>query len=179
MIAEVFKHKGDFDSHTKENRALRFIHKYFEAVTGDLSLSYSDTKFYAPNAIFFDTKNVTYSGAAAIKIWMQKLFSPFDKISVDGMSFTVIDETTDLNTLFTATVETMFKFFVKADPQPIQVPRLFVFEIRDSESADGFEGLQFSDIKLYWDTALLSNEIGRRKMQNKSTVVSNDEDSQI
>jgi hypothetical protein len=163
MTAIIFKHKGNFDSHTKENRALRFIHKYVKAVSADLSLPYSDTKFYAPAAVFFDTKNVTYSGAAAIKTWMLKLFSPFDKVELEGMSFIVMDESTKSNALYTATVETMVKFFVKGDPVPISVPRMFIFEIRDSVSDDGFDGLQFFDIKLYWDTALLSNEIKRRR----------------
>ena len=165
MAAIIFKHKGNFDSHTKENRALRFVHKYVKAVGADLSLPYSDTKFFAPSAVFFDTKNVTYTGAAAIKTWMLKLFSPFDKMELDGMNFIVIDESTESNALYTATVETMVKFFVKGDPVPIFVPRLFIFEIRDSVSEDGFDGLQFYDIKLYWDTALLSNEIKRRREQ--------------
>ncbi|RFU26288.1 hypothetical protein B7463_g10043, partial [Scytalidium lignicola] len=163
MAAIIFKHKGDFNSQTKENRALRFVHKYIKAVTSDLSLPYPDTKFYAPSAIFYDTTNVTYTGAEAIKTWMLKLFSPFDKVELRGMSFVVIDETTETGALYTATVETMVKFFVKGDPEPILVPRLFVFEIRDSVSDNGFDGLQFFNVKLYWDTALLLNEIKRRR----------------
>lgn len=163
MAAIIFKHKGEFNSQTKQNRALRFVHEYIKAVTSDPSLSYSDTKFYAPSSIFFDTTNVTYSGAEAIKTWMIKLFSPFDKVDLQGMSFIVIDESTENKALYTATVETMMKFYVKGDPSPILVPRLFIFEIRDSDSDDGFDGLQFFDIKLYWDTALLTNEIKRRR----------------
>ncbi|KAK9481779.1 hypothetical protein V1527DRAFT_478567 [Lipomyces starkeyi] len=163
MAATIFKHKGDFDGHTKENRAVRFVHKYIAEVSADLSLPYSDTKFYAPSAIFFDTTNVTYVGAAAIKTWMCALFSPFDKVSLHALSLIVIDESTETKALYTAIVETMVNYFVKGDPLPISVPRIFVFEIRDSESEDGFDGLQFFDIKLYWDPALLSNEIKRRR----------------
>jgi hypothetical protein len=57
----------------------------------------------------------------------------------------------------------MVKYFVKGDPVPISVPRIFVFKIKDTESEDGFDGLQFFNVKLYWDTALLSNEIRRRR----------------
>jgi len=163
MTAVVFRHIGNFYQHTKESRALRFVYKYIKAVSDDLSLPYSPTKFYAPDAVFFDTTNVTYNGATAIKMWMLKLFSPFDKVSLEGMSFVVIDESTDGKTLYTAMVETMVKYFVKSDPKPISVPRLFVFQIEDSKSEDGFDGLQFFNVKLYWDTALLSNDIRRRQ----------------
>lgn len=172
MAAIIFKHEGEFDSQTKENRALRFVHKYIKAVTSDLSLPYSDTKFYAPSSIFFDTTNVTYHGAEAIKAWMLNLFSPFDRVDLQGMSFMVIDESTENTAFYTATVETMVKFYVKGDPSPILAPRLFVFEIRDSESDDGFDGLQFFNIKLYWDTALLTNEIKRRR-EEKGEVIGN------
>ena len=165
MAATVFKHKGEFDDHTRENRALRFIHQYIAAVSTDLSLPYSATKFYAPSAIFFDTKNINYIGADAIKTWMLELFSPFDKVTLDAMSFTVIDESAERRSFYTVNFEAMANYFVKGDPVPISVPRIFVFEIRDSESEDGFDKLQFFDVKLYWDTALLSNEIRRRQEQ--------------
>ncbi|KAK9481816.1 hypothetical protein V1527DRAFT_478410 [Lipomyces starkeyi] len=138
MAATIFKHKGDFDGQRRR------------------SLPYSNTKFYAPSAIFFDTTNVTYVGAAAIKTWMLALF-------LLSTNLLVIDESTETKALYTAIVETMVNYFVKGDPVPISVPRIFVFEIMDSESEDGFDGLQFFDIKLYWDPALLSNEIKRRR----------------
>jgi hypothetical protein len=165
MAATVFKHTGDFDTHTKENRALRFVHKYFSDVTGSLELAYPDTQYYAPSAVFFDTKNVTYTGAKNIKTWMLELFSPFDKLELKGMSFLVVDESSPptRQSLYTVNAETMVSYYVKGDPVPILVPRFFVFEIRDGEGGEGWDGLQFFDIKLYWDTALLVEEIKRRK----------------
>ena len=97
---------------------------------------------------------------------MDECIYPFDKVELRGMSFVVIDETTETKALYTATVETMMTFYVKGDPEPISVPRLFVFEISDSESDDGFDGLQFFNVKLYWDTALLVNEIKRRREES-------------
>jgi len=163
MAAVVFKHTGDFDARTKENRALRFVHKYFADVSGSLKLEYPDTQYYALSAVFFDTKNVTYTGAKDIKTWMLKLFSPFDKLALTGMSFLLIDESIPGKSLYTVNAETMVSYYVKGDPVPILVPRLFVFEIRDGENGEGWDGLQFFDIKLYWDTALLIDEIKKRK----------------
>jgi hypothetical protein len=165
MAATVFKHTGAFDMHTKENRALRFVHKYFSDVTGSLELTYPDTQYYAPSAVFFDTKNVTYTGAKNIKTWMLKLFSPFDKLELKGMSVLVVDESSSSTgkSLYTVNAETMVSYYVKGDLVPILVPRFFVFEIRDGENEEGWDKLQFFDIKLYWDTALLVDEIKRRK----------------
>jgi hypothetical protein len=162
MAASIFRHKGDWSSHTEENRALRFIHAYTEDVTGNLDLNSSDTKFYAPTAVFFDTTNVTYTGADAIKKWMRELFSKLDKLEADPKSFLVIDESTASKKLYTVNAEFNFRYFVKGDPSPIVVPRMFIFEIRNKESEDGFDDLQFFDIKLYWDTAQLKDEIKRR-----------------
>jgi len=166
MTAAVFKHTGDFDAHTKDNRALRFVHKYFTDVTSSLELEYPDNQYYAPSAVFFDTKNVTYNGAKNIKTWMLELFSPFDKLGLEGMSFLVVDESNSSTgkSLYTVNAETMVSYYVKGDPIPILVPRLFVFEIRDGEDREGWDGLQFFNIKLYWDTALLVEEIKKRKL---------------
>lgn len=163
MSATIFKHQGDFDPCTKNIRALRFIHNYFEAVSADLSLPYPDTKYYAPSTTFFDTKNVTYHGASTIKTWMLELFSPFDKVALKAFSIILIDESTEKQVFYTVTVETMVSFFMKGDEVPISVPRIFVFEIKDTETEDGYDGLQFSKVSLYWDTALLVNEISRRR----------------
>jgi hypothetical protein len=162
MAGSIFRHKGDWSPHTEENRALRFIHAYVGDVTGNLNLDSSDTKFYAPSAVFFDTTNVTYTSAGAIKKWMRQLFSKVDKLEADAKSFLVIDESTSYKTLYTVNAEFNFRYFVKGDPSPILVPRMFVFEIRDKESEDGFDDLQLYDVKLYWDTALLKDEIRRR-----------------
>lgn len=117
---------------------------------------------YAPSAVFFDTTNVTYTGADVIKKWMRQLFSKLDKLEADPKSFLVIDESTANKALYTVNAEFNFRYFVKGDPSPILVPRIFVFEIRDKESEDGFDDLQLFDIKLYWDTAQLKDEIRRR-----------------
>jgi hypothetical protein len=144
------------------------VHKYFSDVTGSLALSYPDTQYYSASAKFFDTKNRTYVGAKAIKKWMRELFSPFDRLSLVGMSFLVVEEDSvegvgNLERTWTVIAETMVGYYIKGDPEAILVPRLFVFVIKEGESGDGWDGLQFFDVKLYWDTALLLDEIKRRK----------------
>jgi hypothetical protein len=167
MAATVLRHNGELTTATDSNRALHFVRLYFDSVVSDLSIPNSATKFYSPTARFFNTNNVTYNGADNIKTWMQELFSPFRKISVKGMSFLVIDESTEGQEVYTVNAETMVGYFVKGEGdmwnEPITVPRLFVFEIRKAVTEDAEIALQFVDIKLYWDTALLTKEMVKRK----------------
>ena len=165
--ATIFRHKGGWGSETRNHRALRFIEAYAHDVVADLSLPYSATKFYSPSCIFFDTTNVAYTGATEIKKWMQQLFSPFDKVEFEGLSFLVIDEAESDQSdapYYTVNAEFMAKYYLKGDSdQPVQVPRLFVFTIGKSETEDGFDGLQFVDVKLYWDTSPVKDEMKRRR----------------
>lgn len=82
-----------------------------------------------------------------------------------------MDESKNGEELYTVNAETMVGYFVKGEgemwKEPIWVPRLFVFEIRNAVSEDAEMGLQFVDIKLYWDTALLGKEITMRKSGGK------------
>lgn len=162
--ATLFKHKGNWGSETRNHRALRFIETYANELVADLSLPYSATKYYSPSCIFFDTTNVTYTGATEIKAWMQQLFSPFDKVEFEGLSFLVIDESDAQGErpYYTVNAEFMAKYYFKGDLEPVQVPRLFVFTIGKSETEDGFDGLQYVDVKLYWNTSPVKDEIKRR-----------------
>jgi len=148
MAPTVFPYKGDFDAHTRDNRALRFIEAYANNIVSDLTLSYPDTLWYSPDCVFFDTTNVTYIGAKDIKTWMIKLFSPFDRVALEALTFLVIDDTSDKGG-FDCTVYTewMVAYYLKNDPNPIFAPRMFVFRIKEGES--GFDGLQYVDVKLY------------------------------
>jgi hypothetical protein len=167
MTITIFRHKGHWDSQTHQNRALRFIESYTLAVESDLSLTYPSTKYYSPTCPFYDTTNVIYAGADAIKAWMLHLFSPFDKVHLEGMSFMVVDESENGKAAFTVNAEFMATYWLKGDERPIEAPRLFVFTIEDGETEDGEDGLQFSEVHLYWDTALVANEAKRRAVLRK------------
>jgi len=168
MSVTVLKHEGDWPSETNTNRGLHFLKTYSDTVLSDLTLPYSATKFYSPNSVFFNTTNKTYTGAVAIKAWMKELFSLFDKVESDPMSFMVVDESAAAGKpKYTITAEFMWRYYFKGDPEPAVAPRLFVFEIGESESEDGFDGLQFTAVKLYWDTALVMHDRAKRQAAAK------------
>jgi len=148
MAPTVFRYKGGFDSHTREHRALRFIEAYAKEITSDLTLNYPDTKWYSLDCVFFDTTNVTYFGAKDIKTWMLKLFSPFDRVGLEALTFQIVDDSDD-NGDFDCTVHTewMVAYYLKGDLKPIYAPRMFVFKIKEGDG--GFDGLQYVNVKLY------------------------------
>jgi hypothetical protein len=161
MPPTIFRHSGPYNP-------LRFIEAYTNEVSASLTLSYPDTRYYSPTRNFFDTTNKTHIGATAIKAWMLKLFSPISRVDMDPTSFLVLDESQDEQE-WTVCFECMVEYFLKDDGKeggegvPILAPRIFVFTIGEEEAGTGgFDGLQFRDVKLYWDTALVSNEMKRR-----------------
>jgi hypothetical protein len=172
MPPTIFRHSGPYSTETRSQRPLRFIEAYTNEVSSSLTLSYPDTQYYSPTCNFFDTTNKNYVGATAIKTWMLKLFSPFSKVGIEPTSFLVIDEGGDEKE-WTVYFECMVDYYLKADQEkgrdevPILAPRIFVFVIgEEEEGSGGFDGLQFRDVKLYWDTALVSNEVKRRATDN-------------
>jgi len=176
MTATIFRHTGHWDYQSRQNRALRFVESYGSEVQTDLRISYSATKYYAPTCTFFDTTNVAYHGAPEIKAWMQSLFSSFDKIEFIGRSFLVIEEQGETaSPAYTVNAEFMATYYVRGDPEPVSIPRLFVFTIGSSLSDDGFDGLQFLNVKLFWDTHPVKEKMKKSiadsgKAQTASTV---------
>jgi hypothetical protein len=164
MPVTVFRHDGDWDEHTRSNKFLNYIETYVLEVGLDTTLPYPNTKWYSPHAVFRDTTNVTYTGADAIKTWMLQLFSPFDKVTLQGLSFQVVDESDGPVVKATVNAEFQVAYYLHGDPEPVFAPRLFVFTIENAEGEgdEAYEGLQFTKILLYWDPALVKNEVVRR-----------------
>jgi hypothetical protein len=175
-MAAIVHHIGPLDASSHQNRALRFVESYSTEICQDLTLPYSPTKYFSPTCDFQDTTDVTYQGADAIKAWMQQLFSPFDRLDIPTRKAIVIEHSTSKDSrndgieqspIYTVVVEHDAYHWFKGDAEPIVVPRAMIIEISESVTDDGFDGLQFSSVRLYWNTALLVEERKRRVEGNK------------
>jgi hypothetical protein len=97
---------------------------------------------------------------------MQRLFSPFDKLDFAVISCFSVNESdpNDKKPRYIVIGEFLGKHWFKGDPEPILAPRLMVFNIDVSETEDGFDGLQYSSVRLYWNTSLVKDERMRRTL---------------
>lgn len=147
---------------------MRYIEHYVLDVGMDTKLLYPKRKYYSSECVFRNTTNVTYVGADAIHEWMLRLFAPFEKLTLEGLSFQIVDESEGENIKYTVNAEFQMKYFLHGDPEPILAPRLFVFTIENADSSDAWDGLQFTKVLLYWDTALVMNEVKKRTAAKKA-----------
>jgi hypothetical protein len=175
MPVAIYRHDGDWTEETRENRSLRYIEHYILDVEMDTRLLYPNRKYYSSDCVFRDTTDVTYVGADAIHDWMLKLFAPFSKVTLEGLSFQVVDESEGEKSKYTVNAEFQVKYFLHADPEPIFAPRLFVFTIENADSPEAWDGLQFTKVLLYWNPALVGNEVKRRAAAKETEQSSKEE----
>jgi hypothetical protein len=109
---------------------------------------------------FYDTTNVTYTGATNIIEWMRQLFAPFSKLEFECINALVIDWASDQQNgpKYTVIGEFDAYYWFKGDSERISVPRMMIFEIGSRSSDDAVYGLQYAGVKLYWNTAILKDE---------------------
>ncbi|KAH6692160.1 hypothetical protein DL95DRAFT_430556 [Leptodontidium sp. 2 PMI_412] len=154
MTVTVLRYHGEWDATSRENRALRFVEPYTKEMTSNLTLLYASTKYFSPSCAFHDTTNVTYRGAENITTWVRGLFSLCIAV---GES-----EEQGNSPKYTVIGEFHGKYWFRGDGEPILAPRAVFFTIVASETEDGFDGLQFSELNLYWNTVLVKDEKVRR-----------------
>lgn len=186
-VGPILTHTGPFDSRTRADPTLNFFEKYVHSIE-TLNLTNQYPNFYAPNSTFYNANGTAYVGGPAIATFIEGLFTPFNKIIVNEHVHRVIpfaatpalgDEgannaqdkinselcmyTTKCNWIFT---EHDFIFFLSPplDGPGIPVRRSMTFLAGPAQVAgQGTDGLQWYEVKVWWDEVVLLNEISRRK----------------
>ena len=123
------------------------------------------TRWYAPKAVYHAQNAVEYHGAEAIGEWMRgPVFGNFERVRHDlGAYWEIIPDQGDSIVFMRATRHVYMKGN-KTEQPDVTVPMLWVCTIGAADSDDGYQGLQFKDIHLGWDTAkvaALMRERGR------------------
>jgi hypothetical protein len=164
IMPTILRHQGPWNTNSRQHPALKFIETYSTEICDDLSLPFAPTRFFSPTCSFYDTSNVTYTGATNIIKWMQGLFAPFSKLDFECINAFVIDWTSDQQhqPKYIVTAEFNAHYWFKGDPDRISVPRIMIFEIGSGSNEDAADGLQYTAVRLYWNTAILKDERLRR-----------------
>lgn len=93
---------------------------------------------------------------------MKRVFGQFEKIVMEPRFFQVIDESEAVARKYTVIAELMVSYYPKGDPEPVLAPRLMVFSIVDGVDEEAYEGLNFEEVYLGWNTGVVKEEIVKR-----------------
>ena len=88
--------------------------------------------------------------------WMKKLFGQFERLRHDILNLWEIKQDDDSSLLFVQMVRNVWTLGNKADKPEVSAPTFWVCRIFTADDEHAFGGLQFKEVWLYWDTALLA-----------------------
>lgn len=88
--------------------------------------------------------------------WMKKLFGQFEGLRHDIVNIWEIRQNDNSSTLFVQMVRNIWIPGNKTEKPEVSAPTFWVCSIGTADNEDAFAGLQFKEVWLYWDTALLA-----------------------
>ena len=157
-----------FTPTTRLEPSLSFLESY-TAHVDSLDLSAPSTTSYSPNATFYNTDGIVYSGGAAIWTWMRGLFGPFAALKHNILSIRLTRdvEVEGAGKGDLVVLETKTSFWLKGadgvrQEEPVVVPRLLSFLVGEAEEGLGTHGRWILEGKVWWDSGVLMREIARR-----------------
>ncbi len=157
-------HRGPWNQISRQSPALKFLEKHFATVDALDFDSSPSSKFYAPNAIFHDTKGDVYISGPNIWNRTKRLLAPFSKVRHEVVEIRVISTPNEKDTVY---AEFVTHFRLKGDESDVVAPRLFIFTISEAESPDATDGLQIHDMSLFWDTSILGRYVTEKKRREE------------
>lgn len=159
----IFTHRGPWDSHSRQSKTLRFVEKYFDTIDSLKVESTPSTAFFAPSAVFHDTKGDVYFSGPHIWDWMKRLFKPFDTILHEVVELRVISEG-DRDVVYG---EFMRHFRLRGDKTEIISPTFVVLTVGPAEEGGGTDGLQAYEVSVFWDTGIVSRYVRSKEDERR------------
>jgi hypothetical protein len=133
----------------------RFFKQYVEAVDSKGYNIGSGLKFYSPDVTFHNQNNAVYHGGEEMWAWMKKLFGVFEQIRHDWIHFVEIERDDGTSQIYTQNVRNLWLLGNKSEEPTVSIPVTMIAVIGKSGREETPEGLEFKEVWLYWDTALL------------------------
>ncbi|OJI88620.1 hypothetical protein ASPTUDRAFT_196156 [Aspergillus tubingensis CBS 134.48] len=122
--------------------------KYVDTVDTYGSSHGSGLRFYSRNVIFHNQNTAQYNGGNEMWAWMKRLFGQSKGLRHD---FHNLWETRNIWPPGNDTEE-----------PTVAIPLSWISTIGPANSADALDGLQFKEVWLYWDTAILAKYLPRK-----------------
>jgi hypothetical protein len=128
------------------------------------------TTFYSPLAMFHDNKGDVHLGGSAIWEKTKRLFSPFSRIYHEVVEIRVVPSPEGRDVVYG---EFLTHFWLKGDNAEIVAPRFFVWTIGEAVDGAGTEGLQFVEVRLFWDTGILGRYVTEKNRRARGIECEN------
>jgi hypothetical protein len=163
-----FTHSGPFSAESRKHAAFNFLEKYSAIVDSCNLTGTPSSAFYSPVAIFRDTKGDVHIGGDVIWNGMSRLFSPFSKIHHEVVELRVLPGVNGRDVVY---AEFLTHFWFRGEEYELKVPRFFVFTIGKAEEGTGTDGLQFEEVRLFWDTGVIGRFVTEKKRRQGQDAV--------
>lgn len=138
---------------------------FFEAYANAVNTRTFDeapmTRWYAPSV---NTRSETlkeFHGAQAMADWMRDLFIPFERIH--HIPETYLEHTNPDGTV-SVYATCLWQFWLKgnmSDEPDSNTPLAWVAKVGLAETEDGYNGLQWKELQLFWDKTKLVSLFGK------------------
>jgi len=148
--------KGSF-----ETASQRFFAEYAKTVDNYGFTSGSGSRFYGKDVVFHNQNNVDYHGSDQMWSWMKQIFGQFEHLRHDIHWAWDIEQTNGESKLIVQMTRNIWIKGSHAKEPEVSAPAMFICTIGPADHPDAFEGLQFKEVWLYWDTMLLAPHMGK------------------
>ena len=143
-------------THGPQTAVQRFINDYSERMDRK-DFSSTSQRYFHPKVVIYNQNNAVYIGGAVCWTWVQVVFAPFEKMRTDMHHLYEIDPEDGSGDVRIEArgVRNVWMRGNKSEEPDVCVPVHSSWVIAKAKSEEAFEGLQFKEVRTFWDTALL------------------------
>lgn len=147
----------DWASTGPQSPTQQFFKHYVDTVDANGFNSGSGTLFYAKDAIFHNQNNAQYNGGDEMWAFMKELFGRFRRMRHDFINVFEIENDDGTTQLISQNVRNIWMPDNETDHPSVSIPISWICRIGPADETGTVNGLQYKEVWLYWDTALLAS----------------------
>jgi hypothetical protein len=137
----------------------QFFKKYVDTVDSYGFNHGSGLRFYAKDVIFHNQNNAQYNGGDEMWAWMKRLFGQFERLRHDFHNLWEVKNEDGTTTIMTQWTRNIWLSGNDTAEPTVSIPLSWVSIIGPADFADAVDGLNYKEVWLYWDTALLMKHL--------------------
>jgi len=136
--------------------AIKFFLDYGKSVDGYLWTSGDGAKYYHQECVFHNTNTADYTGPDQMWNWIRQIFGQFGALRHDIHQIIDIEQDDGTDLLAVQMTRNIWVKGSNSKEPEVAAPGSMWARIGKGDSPIAYEGLQFHEVWLYWDTMLLA-----------------------